>query len=128
MQLKKLKQPNAIYRRRSGPRRFIKTLATGAGLLAMILILASLSACAAAPKPITATGEILARIPAVKFNAGSAQSPCFADLDGNGHIDEATEILPDPYNSCDTPETIDGILRTNAALDAAKRASGVPVD
>ena len=49
------------------------------------------------------------------------------DANGNGEIEPA-EILPDPYNRCDTPETIAQIMRTNAALDAAKRALGVPID
>lgn len=106
----------------------MKTLATGAGLLLMIIILGSLKGCASAPKPIPETGEILAAIPAVKFNVGTKDDPCFADLDGDGRIDPVLEILPDPHNRCDTPETVDAILRTNAALDAAKRALGVPID
>jgi hypothetical protein len=86
-----------------------------------------LSGCASAPKPIPETGQILAKIPAIRFNVGSADDPCFVDANGDGRI-EAAEILPDPHNRCDTPETVDAILRTNAALDAAKKALGVPVD
>jgi hypothetical protein len=87
-----------------------------------------LSGCASEPQPIPATAEILAQIPAVRnFNVGSDGDPCFDDINRDGKIDPVLEILPDPYNQCDTPETVDAILRTNAALDAAKRALGVPI-
>lgn len=127
MQSKRLKRLDAIFRKKSGPLPFLKTLATAAGLCLMILILANLSACASARPTIPETAEILEKIPAVNYNAGSDDSPCMVDLDKNGKIEPA-EILPDPYNRCDTPETIAQIMRTNAALDAAKRALGVPVN
>lgn len=70
------------------------------------------------------TAAILDRLPALTYNAGTAEDPCFGPAAPGGRA----EILPDPYNKCDTPETIDGIMRYNAARDAARKAAGLPKD
>lgn len=58
------------------------------------------------------------------YNTGTPDDPCFADTDGDGK----TEILPDPHNKCDTPETVDAIQRYNVKRDAAREALGLPKD
>ena len=85
-------------------------------LTGMLLSASIVSSCASSPNVTPTIGAALRDIRPLPYYYGTPEFPC---------EDEQGNALPDPDNTCDSSTTVKEIIRFNAKIEAARKASGL---